>query len=134
MLRNLPEEVGVRLGNATINAAAFADDLLLFAATPESLQLLIDNVADYLAECGMTINALKSMTVSIKASAHIKKTAVDPDTRFKCRNEPLPSLKRSDQWKYLGVYFTPEGRVNSNLSEILRPMLGSLTRAPLKPQ
>lgn len=74
MLQDLPEEIGVRLGDSTINAAAFADDLLLFATTPEGLQLLINKVADYLAKCGMTINAQKSMSISVRASAHIKKT------------------------------------------------------------
>jgi len=96
MLQNLPKEMGVRLGGATISAAAFADDLLLFATTLEGLQLLINNVADYLANCDMTINAMKSMSIGIRASAHIKKTAVDPNVKFKCGNKPLPSLKRTD--------------------------------------
>ncbi|KAL0098594.1 hypothetical protein PUN28_020550 [Cardiocondyla obscurior] len=35
LLQNLPKEIGVELGETRINAAAFADDLLLFAKTPE---------------------------------------------------------------------------------------------------
>jgi len=57
----------------TISAAAFADDLLLFATIPEGLQLLINNVADYLANCGMTINAMKSMSIGIRVFVHIKR-------------------------------------------------------------
>lgn len=38
LLKKLPEEVGVRLGGISINAAAYTDDLLLFAATAAGLQ------------------------------------------------------------------------------------------------
>lgn len=68
MLERLLSEVSARLGGMTINAAAFADDLLLFAATPEGLQSLIETTAGYLAECGMTINPAKSITIAIKVA------------------------------------------------------------------
>jgi len=34
MIKKLPEDIGTRIRESTINAAAFADDLLLFATTP----------------------------------------------------------------------------------------------------
>jgi len=77
MLQQLPNEIGTRLGETTVNAAAFADDLLLFAAMPARLQELIDTVTTYIKNCGMTINTMKSMSVSIVASPYLKKTAVD---------------------------------------------------------
>ncbi|KAL0098513.1 hypothetical protein PUN28_020469 [Cardiocondyla obscurior] len=93
LLQNLPKEIGVELGETRINAAAFADDLLLFAKTPGGLQTLIDTTTKYLDSCGI-----------------------------------------SNTWRYLGVTFSPEGRTNYNPTEATKPLLDSLTKAPLKPQ
>lgn len=134
MLRLLPREIGVHIGDTTVNAAAFADDLLLFASTPTGLQTSIDIVSGYLGNCGMKINVTKSMTISIVANPHAKKTAVDAAKVFKCEGERLPTGSRSTRWRYLGVYFTPEGRAQCRPAELLRPMLDGLGRAPLKPQ
>lgn len=134
MLRSLPDEIGARIGDTPINATAFADDLLLFAATPMGLQELIDRSAAYLETCGMSINAAKSLTISVRANPHLKKTAVDVSSVFLCQGQRLPSLRRTDEWRYLGVRFTPEGRTKCRPTEILSPLLGSLSRAPLKPQ
>ncbi|KMQ88340.1 reverse transcriptase [Lasius niger] len=134
LLQRLPREVGARLGNIPINAAAYADDLLLFASTSMGLQQMIDTMTDYLAECGMTINVEKSMTVAIRAAPHLKKTAVDASLSFSCGGRQLPSLKRTNKWRYLGVVFTPEGRAQCRPAEVVAPLLGALTKAPLKPQ
>lgn len=134
LLQKLPNEIGTDLGDTKVNAAAFADDLLLFATTPAGLQELIDTTARFLGECGMTINVNKSMTVSIKASAHLKKTAVDENAIFVCDGRRLPALSRSKEWRYLGVMFTPEGRSKYQPAQIVRPLLNNLTTAPLKPQ
>lgn len=134
LLQTLPKEVGAGLGSTTTNAVAYADDLILFASTPNGLQLLIDCATRFLNECGMSINTRKSLTISIRASGHIKKTAVDPAVTFRSENQPLPSLARSDTWKYLGITFSPEGRARCRPVEIIRPLLERLTKAPLKPQ
>lgn len=42
LLTRVPDEVGVRCGETTVNVAAFADDMLLFASTPMGLQKLLD--------------------------------------------------------------------------------------------
>lgn len=134
MLRSLPDEIGARIGDTPINATAFADDLLLFAATPMGLQELIDRSAAYLETCGMSINAAKSLTISVRANPHLKKTAVDVSSVFLCQGQRLPSLRRTDEWRYLGVRFTSEGRTKCRPTEILSPLLESLSRAPLIPQ
>ncbi|KAL6418735.1 hypothetical protein ACFW04_011829 [Cataglyphis niger] len=90
LLQKLSSDVGVRLGKTTVNATAFADDLLLFATTPQGLQQLI--------------------------------------------NQHLPSLQRTDKWRYLGVIFIPERRTLCRPGETLTPLLENITRAPLKPQ
>lgn len=134
LLRKLPDEIGTRITAASINAAAYADDLLLFAETQEGLQRLINESVEFLGSCGMTINVAKSMTISIKAAGHLKKTAVDTTSTFKCNNDTLPSLRRTDEWRYLGIRFNAEGRTKYRPTEVLHPLLESLSKAPLKPQ
>ncbi|KMQ94463.1 reverse transcriptase [Lasius niger] len=133
MLKKLLDKIGVRLGGIPINAAALAYDLLLFAATPKGLQELINIVTRYLAECGMTINLVKSMTIAVRAASHIKKTAIDGNTTFRCDGR-LSCLTRSTKWRYLGMYITPEGRTRCRPAQILEPIFDSLPRATLKPQ
>ncbi|KAL0103868.1 hypothetical protein PUN28_017905 [Cardiocondyla obscurior] len=79
LLIKLPNDIGARIDGIKVNAAAFADDMLLFSSTPTGLQ-------------------------------------------------------KSDDWKYLGIPFTPEGRAKTNASGKLRDALEKLTKAPLKPQ
>lgn len=134
LLTRLPEEVGVRCGDVTVNAAAFADDMLLFASTPMGLQKMLDLAVDYLNGCALMVNAGKCMTVALRNVPHEKKTVVDKNTVFVCEGRTLSALKRSDEWRYLGVPFSPEGRLKLKVVAELRDSLEKLSRAPLKPQ
>lgn len=134
LLKVLPCDVGARIGGLTVNGAAFADDMLLFASTPIGLQKLIDASVAFLSNCGLRVNASKSLTVSLRNVPREKKTVVDAETVFLCQGRVLPALRRSNEWTYLGVPFTPEGRAKLNVVERLRDELARLTKAPLKPQ
>lgn len=134
LLKKLSPEIGCRVGNECVNAAAFADDLFLFAQTPRGLQALIDIATKYLKSCGMTINAGKSLTIGIRANAKLKKTAVDVQTKFHCEGRTLRTLGRGEEIKYLGIKFTPEGRSRFTPQSVICPSLEKLTQAPLKPQ
>lgn len=133
LLRSLPDEIGVKVGNATTNAAAFADDLVLFASTPKGLQKLLDTTVDFLSSVGLTLNADKCFTVSIKGQPKQKCTVVEHRT-FSVGSRMCPALKRSEEWKYLGVHFTAEGRARFDPAADLGPKLDRLTKSPLKPQ
>lgn len=134
LLRAIPPEVGVEVGGERFNTFAFADDINFITSTPHGLQLVLDLATDYLARCGLKINASKSFTVAIKNVPHAKKTVVDSKQKFYCYNQVMPSLKRADEWKYLGVPFTPEGRSLGHEENQLKSALAKLTKAPLKPQ
>lgn len=134
LLRLIPPEVGVDIGGIHFTAAAFADDLLFFASTPNGLQETINTASAFLTQCGLLINATKSFTVSLRNVPHMKKSVVDGKTKFTCLNRQLPSLQREDEWKYLGIPFTPEGRTVIQPEKQLEDALDRLTRAPLKPQ
>lgn len=46
----------------------------------------------------------------------------------------LPTLKRSDDWKYLGIPFTPEGKSTAKIAQGLQDTITKLSEAALKPQ
>lgn len=59
---------------------------------------------------------------------------MDVGVKFNIEGINIPALKRTDKWTYLGVPFSPEGRVDCDPSKIISAKLGLLTKAPLKPQ
>jgi len=134
LFSKLPSEIGLKMGEVSLNAIGFADDLVLFATTPKGLQTLLDTAASYLQNCGLCVNAAKCFTVVLRNVPKEKKSVVEAKRTFSCLDRKIPALKRSDEWKYLGVPFTPEGRLMGNPLVQLRKDLNILTTAPLKPQ
>jgi len=120
LLEGFSKDIGAKIGGTIVNAAAFADDMLLFASTPMGLQKLIDLSTEFLGKCGLRINATKCVTVSLKSVPHEKKVIVDKETVFVCQGRQIPALKRTDEWTYLGVPFTPEGKTTINISSKLQ--------------
>lgn len=106
LLKELPDDIGARIGGLVINAAAFADDMLLFASTPMSLQKLLDLSVDFLDKCGLQVNASKCLTVSLRNVPREKKTVIGTETVFLCQGRVFPALKRTSKWSYLAVPFT----------------------------
>lgn len=133
LLRSLPSEIGCSLGTAKINALAFADDLILCASTPNGLSKLLEVTNSYLSLCGLKLNPAKCLTISIKGQPKNKRTLVEERT-FQIENNKIPFLKRSDEWRYLGVTFTPSGKTKFLPHLEVEPQLERLARAPLKPQ
>lgn len=134
LLQALPSEVGTEIAGKKFSAFAFADDLVLVGQTQTGLQTMIDKAADYLSGCGLTINSGKTFTVAIRNVPHLKKSVVDRATTFRCQGITLPAVGREDQWRYLGVPFTPEGRLLCRSEDQLREAISALGKAPLKPQ
>ncbi|KAH8341651.1 hypothetical protein KR067_002597, partial [Drosophila pandora] len=83
--------------------------VFLFAETPMGLQKLLDTTVCFLSSVGLTLNTDKCFTVSIKGQAKQKCTVVERRS-FLIGGRECPSLKRTDEWKYLGIKFTAEGR------------------------
>ncbi|CAD6238435.1 GSCOCG00012534001-RA-CDS, partial [Cotesia congregata] len=134
LFSEIPEEIGCRLGGVIVNALAYADDLLLFASTSTGLQRLLDISNEYLSECGLAVNASKCATMALKSVPKEKKTVIDANQTFLCRGQRIPALKRSDEWKYLGVPFSPTGKLCCDPCGKLNENLKILKAAPLKPQ
>ncbi|KAK2575343.1 hypothetical protein KPH14_012766 [Odynerus spinipes] len=134
LLRSLPTEVGINIASFRMNALAYADDLLLFASTRDGLEELLNSASSFFNSCGMSINTGKSFVIALRADGKNKKIAVDGAVRIMCENRSLPALRRTDTFNYLGVTFSPEGRVPCKPQEFIKPLLDALSAAPLKPQ
>ena len=134
MLKKINPDIGINLDGMKISILAFADDLVLMASSKIGLQTMIDQVAEYLTKVGLEANACKCATIAIQTIPRAKQTAVDPNCRFTIRGVLMPALKRTDEWRYLGLQFTAGGRVKQNDSVQLIEYLDRLTKAPLKPQ
>lgn len=133
-LRSLPGHYGIRADGLNINALAYADDLLLMATTAEGLQDLLNIAITFFTNCGMDINIEKSFIIALRADGKAKKVAVDARTSIFCKSSKLRALRRTDSFTYLGVLFSPEGRLFVKPYDPLRRILDRLTAAPLKPQ
>lgn len=134
MVQLIPSEVGLMIDNIKYNAIMFADDILLFASTEKRLQKSLDNTTDFLADCGLAVNSAKSFTISIRNIPKKKKSVIDGNTKFIVKDKEIPALKREDEFRYLGIPYTPEGCLITKPDEKYKKILYNLTRAPLKPQ
>ena len=134
MLARIPDDVGVNIDSLHVNIMAFADDMIFMAETQKGMQDLLDVAADYLYTAGLEPNANKCASIAVRTIPKEKKVAIDPKITFQIRGRAIPTLRRSSEWVYLGVPFTPEGRVLNNIRSTLDTKLAKLTKAPLKPQ
>ncbi|GBN63860.1 Retrovirus-related Pol polyprotein from type-2 retrotransposable element R2DM [Araneus ventricosus] len=107
--------------------------MLIFASKPRGIQELLDISNMSLGALGLRINFLKSFTISLVPSGRDKKVKIAQGS-FRVGNTPTPQLGVDEEWTYLGVPFTPDGKAKVKILEHLRPKLEILTKAPLKPQ
>ena len=80
------------------------------------------------------MNAGKCRTIAFKVVSREKRIAIDKNTIFDMDGVATLSLQRSDQWTYLGIPFTAEGRAVINPVEDVTAMMELIGKAPLKPQ
>lgn len=132
-LQTLDPGIGYSSDQLQLDGMAFADDLIVFASTPEGLQRRLDSLHSFVGARGLAINAEKSFTVSIVPSGREKRTKVVTTGNFSVSGIPLPACGIEARWKYLGVEFSPNGR-NVPLTKDVASMLERVAKAPLKPQ
>lgn len=91
---------GAKIMDLVIKILLYADDLVIFAETPESLQLMINRIKDYCEKWNLTINLEKSKIMVFKKSTKMAK------------NEKwywgAESINTVTEYKYLGITITPQ--------------------------
>lgn len=113
LLEKLPEYIGAQIGDFKINATAFADFLVLAAATKMGLQRLIDISTETLGTLGLFLNPSKSHTIAIKNVPGEKKCVAD----LQVRNPHTPGSQ--------------QGRLGNSL-HTRRKKLGTHTNSPYR--
>jgi len=133
VLRNIPDGVETKLGETSVPALAFADDLVLCARTSCGLRRSLDALQTCLSAAGLVLNVEKSATLAITIDAKAKRYVVDTSEVFRLGQRNLSVLDAESQLKYLGIQFQPHGAAPSDGS-ILEEGLRNLRRASIKPQ
>ena len=95
---------GVRFGDLRIRSLLFADDVVLLASSGRDLQLSLDRFAAKCEAAGMKISTSKSETMVLS-----RKMVACP---LRIGDEVLPQV---EEFKYLGVLFTSEGRMEREI-------------------
>ncbi|KAK0139711.1 putative uncharacterized transposon-derived protein F52C9.6 [Merluccius polli] len=109
---------GVRFGDLRIGSLLFADDVVLMASSDRDLQLSLDRFAAECEAVGMRISTSKSESMVLNRK------------RVECTLRILPQV---EEFKYLGVLFTSEGRMEREIdrrigaaSAVMRTLHGSV--------
>lgn len=131
---SLPPQVGFKSGELQVNAMAFADDIIIMAATPFGLQQSLNSLEQFLAARRLPVNPDKCAPLSLRANAKDKITKIATDEVFKISGSTIPVLDTSAKWKYLGLYFKAFGLATSPILEEVEEYLRGLTKAPLMAQ
>ena len=135
-LAGLDPSLGCEVSDLRINHGAFADDIVLFAATPRGLQVLVSELESLLSMFGLSISSGphgKLATMGLDFDGKAKKWVLNPLPFLRVANETVPSVSVSQVYGYLGVDVSPR-RTKANVASMLRDGLASILSAPLKPQ
>ncbi|TWW53713.1 R2DM Retrovirus-related Pol polyprotein from type II retrotransposable element, partial [Takifugu flavidus] len=95
---------GIRFGDLRIASLLFADDVVLLASSARDLQLSLDRFAAACEAAGMRISTSKSEAMVLNR----KKV----ECLLRVKEEILPQV---EEFKYLGVLFTSEGRMEREI-------------------
>lgn len=121
-------------GDFSVDCMAFADDLVVMASTPRGLQQQLCALELFLAERGMSINASKSLTLTMLPSGRDKVTKVVETSVYRLSGVDIPVVNTATCWRYLGIRFQAVGKERTAVDKEVRTLLNNISKAPLKPQ
>lgn len=81
-----------------LSALAYADDVLLFSASPDSMQKLLSDADHLLTRMGLSINPQKCGTLTIDKGRKCK----PHQFHLNDNSEAIPTLHKGDFYRYLG--------------------------------
>ena len=106
----------------SFSVLAYADDLVILARSPESLQLLLDAVSDTANTLNLAFRADKCASLSL--NKHAPRIRLDA---FTVQDATIPALDREDHYRYLGV---PIGLVHNitNIQTLVDELTSKLAK------
>lgn len=132
VLAAMPDHVGYQLGDRTVGALAFADDLVIIGSTLRGTQLSLDRTVIALRQFGLRLAPQKCAAFSLVPSGKDKKMKVLTEEQFIVNGHGIPQRGVLQAVRYLGVQIGAGGPVP--LRSQISCMLDRIRRAPLKPQ
>ncbi|CAE1301324.1 RSF1 [Acanthosepion pharaonis] len=96
------EEYAFSIGAFVLNQMAYADDLILFASSPDEMQKRIDRLLVGLGKLGLELNALKCRVLCIRGNKKRKFCYVDTSVSVLVDGVALPVVTAESEFKYLG--------------------------------
>ena len=124
---------GYELQGHKFQSLAFADDLVLLASSKNGLQQSLDIILGCLSKAGLKPNPAKCRSINILKDGRGKRWVVDSRAFLTIDSQYVEALEPSGIYKYLGLKFSPRGKVQENIDAMVT-MLRRLGQAPLKPQ
>ena len=106
-LNDLEEEInlngadGIDIGMVKLFLLLYADDIVLFAHSPDELQSLLETLQNYCIRWKLTVNTSKTKIVIFRKGGRLPR-----DLRFIYNGEEIEIVK---QFSYLGIVFTSGG-------------------------
>ncbi|TWW65115.1 R2 Retrovirus-related Pol polyprotein from type I retrotransposable element [Takifugu flavidus] len=110
---------GIRFGDLRIGSLLFADDVVLLASSARDLQLSLDRFAAACEAAGMKISTSKSEAMVLDR----KKV----ECLLRVKEEILLQV---EEFKYLGVLFTSEGRMEREIDRRIGAASAVIRRSP----
>ena len=101
-LNNLDDVEVPALNSQRVTHLLWADDLVLLALNPESLQKMLDVLYSYCMEWGLTVNISKTAVMVFNRAGRLLKES----HTFSYGNTMVPSAR---EYTYLGIVFTLSG-------------------------
>lgn len=101
---------GIRMAEINVKALLYADDVVIFAESPESLRFMIKRLHDYCKKWDLDINTQKSKIIIFK-NGHGRYAA---DERWFYNGEEVEIVKH---YRYLGVIITSNMDFNMHFQE-----------------
>jgi len=99
----LNTRLGTSIGKERINYVAFADDMVIFAASDLGLQHQITHLEKELSKSGLTFNQAKCSSFRLTIDGKKKKWIMNPDKFLRCAGELIPTFKVGSFYNYLGI-------------------------------
>lgn len=124
-------DYGVEIDGKRIGCLAYADDLVICAATIDELQDKLRGLEQGLKPTGMEVNGTKSRVLHIRKASKKKHLVLCP-TRLQVQSGEVQPMDVEESVTYLGLKFNWKGRSKVNSVPKLIEMLNHISKGPLK--
>lgn len=133
LLCELDKKTGIKVGEQSLAAMAYADDLLILANSSEQAKRLLVLCCAFFEKRGLKVNTSKCFSLSTDVVPSKKKLFTRSTSTFKVDGQSIKAVNTEQTLSYLGLKFATDGATKCS-THALNKLLLIVGRAPLKPQ